>query len=87
MGESRTGMQVIEQIDVLTKYEELCKRIKALNPSENFRILIPTSDNVSEDNKIRDVVLHLMAYADKQNVKTRMYVSQINVEYVLEFAK
>ena len=79
-------MVTIEKVNLLKDYEEVRARVKSLDKG-TFSFIIPVSEDIELDNKIRDEVLNLMAIANKHKVKSRIWENKMNNTYTLTFEK
>lgn len=79
-------MVAIEEINLLKDYEEVRARVKSLDKGP-FSFIIPVSEDIELDNKIRDEVLNLMTIANKHKVKSRIWENKTNNTYTLTFEK
>jgi len=79
-------MVTIEKVNLLKDYEEVRARVKSLDKG-TFSFIIPVSEDIEIDNKIRDEVINLMAIANKHKVKSRIWENKMNNTYTLTFEK
>ena len=77
-------MTTVVTLDLIEQYEEATQKIKELKHGE-FTLSVPGHPDVVIDNKIRDKVVELMAFANKHKVQSRIF--EINNTYALTFYK
>lgn len=79
-------MTTVATLDLIKQYEEVTQKIKELKHGK-FMISVPNHPDVMIDNKIRDKVLELVAFANKHRVQSRISENKFNDTYVLTFYK
>lgn len=79
-------MTVVVTLDLIKQYEEVTQKIKELKHGE-FMVSVPNHSDIVIDNKIRDKVLELVAFANKHKVQTSIFENKFNDTYVLTFYK
>jgi hypothetical protein len=73
-------------LDLIKQHEEVTQKIKELKHGK-FIVSVPSHPDVIIDNKIRDKVLELIAFANKHRVKSSIFENKFNDTYVLTFYK
>lgn len=79
-------MTTVITLDLIKQHEEVEQKIKELKHGE-FMVSVPSHPDIAIDNKIKDKVLELVAFANKHRVQTKIFENKFNNTHVLTFYK